>query len=379
MNLAYTEEQKLLADSVSRYVEKEYGFEARKKWRDSELGWSRDNWRRFAELGWLAAPFAESDGGLGGGPVEAAIVMEGVGKGLVVEPYLAGIVLAGSLLAAAGRRDVLEKVLAGEAHAALAYVERQARYDLADVETTAQRQGGGFVLKGRKGVVFNAHAADWFIVPARTAGGARERQGITLFLVPKGAKGLSLRPYRTIDGQRAAEVALDGVAVGGEPSLAGELDRGLPLLEAAIDRAAAAACAEAAAIMNLMTWTTRDYLKTRHQFGVPLASFQALQHRAADMFVLAEQATGMAYMAAVKVASRDPAQRARAVSAAKAWIGRAGRKVGQEAIQMHGGMGMTDELPITHYFRRLTMIDTQFGDAAWHKKRFAALPAETAA
>jgi alkylation response protein AidB-like acyl-CoA dehydrogenase len=379
MNLAFTEEQRLLAESVARFIEKEYGFEARAKWRDGELGWSRDNWRRFADLGWLAAPFAEADGGLGGGPVEAAIVMEGIGKGLVVEPYLASVVLGGGLLASGGRRDLVEKIVAGELHVSLAYVERQARYDLADVETTAARQGAGFVLKGQKGVVFNAAAADWLIVPARTAGAPRDRAGITLFLVPKGAKGLSLRPYRTVDGQRAAEVTLDGVAVGGEPSLVGELDRGLAPLEAAIDRAAAAVCAEAAAIMNLMTWTTRDYLKTRHQFGVPLSSFQALQHRNADMFVLAEQATGMAYMAAVKASTRDPAERARAVSAAKAWIGKNGRKVGQEAIQMHGGMGMTDELPITHFFRRLTMIDTQFGDAAWHRRRFAALPAAAAA
>ena len=209
-------------------------------------------------------------------------------------------------------------------------------------------------------------------MPARTAGAATDPQGITLFLVPKGAKGLTLRPYRTVDGVRAAEVALADVALGAD-SVLGEVDWGHPLLEAAIDRGIAAVCAEAAGIMDRMVADTREYLKTRKQFGVPLASFQVLQHRSVDMYVLAEQATSMAYRAAVLADAREPAERARAASAAKAWIGKAGRKLGQEAIQMHGGMGMTEELPISHYFKRLTMIDTLFGDHRFHRKRFAAL------
>jgi alkylation response protein AidB-like acyl-CoA dehydrogenase len=290
----------------------------------------------------------------------------------VLEPYLPTVVLGGSLLAAAGRRDLLAAMIEGRLQLSLAWVEPKARFDLAHVETRAARTNGGFALSGQKGVAFNAAAADWIIVPARTAGGDKGAQGITLFLVPKGAKGLTLRPYRTVDGLRAAEVTLESVALGPDAVL-GEVDWGHPLLEAAIDRGIAAVCAEAAGIMAHVVATTRDYLKTRKQFGVPLASFQVLQHRSVDMYVLSEQAASMAYRAAVLADAREPADRARAVSAAKAWIGKAGRKVGQEAIQMHGGMGMTDEMPVSHYFKRLTMIDTLFGDHRFHRRRFAAL------
>ncbi len=372
MNFAFTDEQKLLADSVARFVSKDYPFEARRKLMASEEGWSRAHWKSFAELGWLAAPFAEDHGGLGGGPVEAAIVMEAFGKGLVLEPYLPTVVLGGGLLAAGGRRDLLKALVEGALQLSLAWVEPKARFDLAHVETRALRKDGGFALSGQKGVAFNGAAADWIIVPARTAGGIKDKQGITLFLVPKGAPGLTLRPYRTVDGVRAAEVALEGVTLKAEHVL-GEVDWGHPLLEAAIDRGIAAVSAEAAGIMGHIVATTRDYLKTRKQFGVPLASFQVLQHRAVDVYVLSEQATAMAYRAAVLVAAREPADRARAVSAAKAWIGKAGRQVGQEAIQMHGGMGMTEEMPVSHYFKRLTMIDTLFGDHRFHRRRFAAL------
>jgi alkylation response protein AidB-like acyl-CoA dehydrogenase len=372
MTLAFTDEQKLLAESVARFVAKDYPFEARRKLLASEEGWSRDTWKTFAELGWLAAPFAEDHGGLGGGPVEAAIVMEAFGKGLVLEPYLPTVVLGGTLLAAGGRRDLLAKLVEGALQISLAWVEPKARFDLAQVETRAARKDGGFALSGQKGVAFNAAAADWIVVPARTAGGVKEKQGITLFLVPKDAKGLTVRPYRTVDGVRAAEVTLENVALGAEGVL-GEVDWGHALLEAAIDRGIAAVSAEAAGIMGHIVATTRDYLKTRKQFGVPLASFQVLQHRSVDMYVLAEQATSMAYRAAVLADAREPADRARAVSAAKAWIGKAGRQVGQEAIQMHGGMGMTEEMPVSHYFKRLTMIDTLFGDHRFHRRRFAAL------
>lgn len=372
MQFAFTDEQKLLADSVARFVTKDYPFESRRKLLASDEGWSRDVWKSFAELGWLAASFAENLGGLGGGPVEAAIVMEGFGKGLVLEPYLPTVVLGGTLMAAGGRRDLLTSLMEGALQVSLAWVEPKARFDLAHVETRAARKDGGFALTGQKGVAFNAATADWIVVPARTAGGAKEAQGITLFLVPKGAKGITLRPYRTVDGVRAAEVALDNVTLGAE-SVLGEVDWGHPLLEAAIDRGIAAVCAEAAGIMGHIVATTRDYLKTRKQFGVPLASFQVLQHRSVDMYVLAEQATSMAYRAAVLADAREPTERARAASAAKAWIGKAGRQVGQEAIQMHGGMGMTDEMPVSHYFKRLTMIDTLFGDHRFHRRRFAAL------
>ncbi|MCW5772237.1 MAG: acyl-CoA dehydrogenase family protein [Rhodospirillaceae bacterium] len=372
MSFAFTDEQKLLADSVARFVAKDYPFEARRKLATGEEGWSRAHWRQFADLGWLAAPFSEEAGGLGGGPVEAAIVMEGFGKGLVVEPYLPSVILGGTLLASGGRRDLLAGVIEGSVQVSLAWVEPGARFDLAHVATKAERRGGGFVLSGQKGVAFNAATADWIVVPARTAGAVAERQGITLFLVAKGAKGLSLRPYTTIDGLRAAEVTLDGVETAPEHVL-GEVDWGHPLLDAAIDRGIAAVCAEAAGIMAQIVALTRDYLKTRKQFGVPLASFQVLQHRAVDMYVASEQAQSMAYRAAVLADAREPSERARGVSAAKAWIGRAGRKLGQEAIQLHGGMGMTEEMPVSHYFKRLTMIDTLFGDRRFHRRRFAAL------
>ncbi|MBL8662121.1 MAG: acyl-CoA dehydrogenase family protein, partial [Candidatus Odyssella sp.] len=298
MQFAFTDEQKLLADSVARFVAKDYPFEARRKLMAGDEGWSRDTWKAFAELGWLAAPFGEEQGGLGGGPVEAAIVMEGFGKGLVLEPYLPTVVLGGSLLAAGGRRDLVAALAEGGLQLSLAWVEPKARFDLARVETRAARTNGGFALSGRKGVAFNAASADWIVVPARTAGGVDEKQGITLFLVPKGAKGLTLRPYRTVDGQRAAEVTLENVTLGPDAVL-GEVDWGHPLLEAAIDRGIAAVCAEAAGIMAHMVATTRDYLKTRKQFGVPLASFQVLQHRSVDMYVLSEQAASMAWRAAV--------------------------------------------------------------------------------
>jgi alkylation response protein AidB-like acyl-CoA dehydrogenase len=372
MDLAFTDEQKLLADSVARFVAKDYPFETRRKVMAGDEGWSRDIWKTFAELGWLAAPFAEEQGGLGGGPVEAAIVMEGFGKGLVLEPYLPTVVLGGTLLAAGGRRDLLAKLVEGGLQVSLAWVEPRARFDLAHVETRAERKSNGFALTGQKGVAFNAAAADWIVVPARTAGSANEKQGITLFLVPKGAKGLTVRPYRTVDGVRAAEVTLESVSIGPD-SVLGEVDWGHTLLEAAIDRGIAAVCAEASGIMAHIVAATRDYLKTRKQFGVPLASFQVLQHRSVDMYVLSEQATSMAYRAAVLADAREPADRARAVSAAKAWIGKAGRKVGQEAIQMHGGMGMTEEMPVSHSFKRLTMIDTLFGDHRFHRRRFAML------
>ncbi len=372
MQFAFTDEQKLLADSVARFVTRDYPFEARRKLMAGDEGWSRDTWKTFAELGWLAAPFTEAQGGLGGGPVEAAIVMEGFGKGLVLEPYLPTVVLGGGLLAAGGRRDLLAALTEGNLQVSLAWIEPKARFDLGHVETRAARTNGGFSLSGQKGVAFNAGAADWIVVPARTAGGVKDARGITLFLVPKGAKGLTLRPYRTVDGMRAAEVTLENVALGSDAVL-GEVDWGHPLLEGAIDRGIAAVCAEAAGIMAHIVAATRDYLKTRKQFGVPLASFQVLQHRSVDMYVLSEQASSMAYRAAVLADAREPAERQRAASAAKAWIGKAGRKVGQEAIQMHGGMGMTDEMPVSHYFKRLTMIDTLFGDHRFHRRRFATL------
>lgn len=373
MDLSYSEDQTLLADSVARFVRNEYGFETRRALAAGDAGFDAANWKAFAELGWLAIPFAEADGGLGGDPVATMVLMEQFGRGLVVEPYVPGILLGGALVAAAGdeaqRRRLLGGLIAGDAHLAFAHGEPEGRYTLAHVATRAEAADGGFALTGRKSVVHNAEAADSLIVSARTEGATTDSDGLSLFVVPRGADGLTLRPYRTIDGLRAAEVALDGVAVAPDAVL-GAPGGAFPVIEETVDRATAAVCAEAVGIMDVLRETTLEYLKTRKQFGRPLGSFQALQHRAVDMLVACEEARSLVLMATLSLDS-PPAERRRAVSAAKAHIGSAGRKVGQEAVQMHGGMGVTDELKVGHYFKRLTMIDTFFGDAAHHLDRFA--------
>jgi alkylation response protein AidB-like acyl-CoA dehydrogenase len=293
---------------------------------------------------------------------------------LVGEPFLATCVLGGGLIRFAGtpaqRKALLPAVAAGDLTLAFAFAEPGGRYDPAHVDTRAGKEGGDFILDGRKGVVFHAATADKIIVAARTAGNTRDRGGITLFLVDSGAKGLARRDYPTVDGQRAAEVTLKAVRVAAE-NVIGEVDGALPVIEHAIDLGIAAVTAEAAGMMAALTKQTLDYLKARRQFGRPLSDFQVPQHRMVDMFVAAELSKSMAYMAAVRADDGDAAARGRAVSAAKVQIGKAGRFIGQQAVQLHGGMGMTDELPVGHYFKRLTMIDTLFGDVDCHLRRFA--------
>ena len=372
MPFALTDEQKLLQESVDRFVERDYGFDVRTRLAESENGWSAENWARFAELGWLGVPFDEAAGGYGGGPVEAGLIAEGLGKGLAVEPYLWTVVLGGGLLARAGRNDLLEELIAGNLQLATGFAEPQARYALHDVATKAERSGDDYVLTGQKAVVFNAPSADRLIVPTRTAGGQTEARGITLFLLPADADGIALRPYRTMDDGRAAEVTLANVRAGADAVL-GEVDDGMALLAPAIDAATAVLCCEAAGVMQALVSQTREYIGTRKQFGVPLSSFQVLQHRMAEMFIHKEQTQSMAYMAAVRAAAGDGPVAARAASAAKAYAGEKGKSVGQEAIQMHGGMGMTREMPISSFFKRITMIGSLFGDADHHLDRFADL------
>ena len=373
MDLSLNEDQTLLAESVARFVRNEYEFETRRALVASDPGFGAGNWAKFAELGWLAIPFSEADGGLGADPVAAMVLMEQFGRGLVVEPYVPGVLLGGGLVAAAGdavqRSRLLGGVIAGDTHLAFAHGEPGGRYTPSHVAARAEARGGGYTLTGAKSVVYNAAAADHIVVSARTAGETTDEAGISLFLVPRGADGLTLRPYRTIDGLRAAEVALDGVSVG-DDALLGAEGGAFPVIEAVTDRAVAAVCAEALGVMDVLRETTLEYLKTRKQFGRPLGSFQALQHRAVDMLIACEEARSLVLMATLGLDAPAP-ERRRAVSAAKAHIGRAGRKVGQEAVQMHGGMGVTDELKVGHYFKRLTMIDTFFGDAAHHLDRFA--------
>ncbi|MGO8865261.1 MAG: acyl-CoA dehydrogenase family protein [Alphaproteobacteria bacterium] len=381
MDFSLSEEQRLLAESVARFLEKEYPFEKRRALVASELGFSRDVWKQFAELGWLGIGSPEELGGLGGGAVESAIVMEGIGRHLVVEPYFSSVILGAGLLRQAGAKlaPLLAELREGRLMLALAHAEPKARFDLAHVETRAERAGGIFKLSGHKAVVLGAASADHLVVSARTSGAVAEAAGITLFLVPKSAAGLSLLPYRTTCGQRAAEVKLAGVEVEAGQIL-GALDGGAVLLERTAEEALVALAAEAVGAMAALLAMTREYLKTRKQFGVPIGSFQVLQHRLVDMFMAHELARSTSEAAAHVLGDAGSAavDRARLAAAAKVQAGRAGRLVGQEAVQLHGGMGMTDELAVGHYFKRLAMIDVLFGNADHHQRCFAELEATAA-
>jgi alkylation response protein AidB-like acyl-CoA dehydrogenase len=375
VDFSFTEEQQLLRDSLARYVEREYTFEKRRAIQRSAEGFSREVWSQFAEMGLLSLTTPEAHGGYGGTAVDTFVVMQAIGNGLVVEPYLASAVLGAGLVARAGsavqKESLLPPAARGELLLTLAHSEPDARYELSSVTASAQRRGTDFVLQGHKAVVPWGAQADRLIVSARTAGGPRDAQGISLFVVDRGMKGLGARDYRTIDGQRAAEVKLDGVVIGAD-ALLGPLDGALPLLEAIADVGAAALCAEGVGVMETLNAQTLDYIKTRQQFGQPIGRFQVLQHRAVDMFIHLEQSKSIALLAAVRADSTDAAERRRAVSAAKAHIGRSGRAVTQMAIQLHGGMGVTDELPASHYAKRLTMIDFHLGDTDFHVERLVA-------
>jgi pimeloyl-CoA dehydrogenase small subunit len=374
MDFDLSDEQRLLKDSVDRLIADRYGFEARKHAIAAPEGWSRETWAAFAELGLLGVPFAEEHGGFGGGPVETMLVMEAFGRGLVVEPYLSTVVLGGGLVRHGGseaqKGEILPAIAAGELTLAFAQAERGSRYDLHDVQTSARRDGEGYILTGEKGVVLHGASADRLLVTARVAGGRRDRGGIGLFLVDAKAPGVSRRGYPTQDGMQAAEISLDNVRIGAD-GMVGEPDNALPLIERVVDEAMAAVIAEAVGAMDVAHATTVEYLKTRKQFGVTIGSFQSLQHRAADMFVALEQARSMMYFATMMAGEDDAAVRGPAIAAAKVQIGRSGRTVGQGAIQLHGGVGVTMEYAIGHYFKRLTMIDTAFGDADHHLVRVA--------
>ncbi|MFO1361181.1 MAG: acyl-CoA dehydrogenase [Burkholderiales bacterium] len=378
MDFTLSEEQQLFRDALAKFVQNEYAFEARRKIVASAQGWSGEVWARLAAMGALAVPFAEADGGLGGSGVDLMVVMQELGRGIAVEPYLATVVLGGGAVAAAGspaqRQALLPGLIAGERQLALAYAEPGARHDLHDVQASARREGAGYVLSGRKATVLNGATADTLVVSARTAGARRDAQGVTLFLVARGAQGVSLSDYRTIDGLRAADLVLDGVRLGADAVL-GPVDGGLAPLERAVDLGAAALCAEAVGVIEQLNALTLDYLRTRRQFGQPIGRFQALQHRAVDMLVHAEQVKSIVCLAASAAQSADERERRRAVSAAKSLVGRSGRAVAKEATQLHGGMGVTLELPAAHYAKRLTMIDFWLGDSDWHTERFAAASA----
>ena len=376
MNFSLNEEQRLLKDSAERFVRENCSLDRRRALVAGEPGYSERSWRQMAELGWLGVGVPEAFGGTGGGPVETMVLMEAFGAGLLVEPYLPSVVLGTGLVTDAGteaqKAAILPAAVAGELRLAFAWVEARSGFDLFDVRTTARRGDGGWVIDGAKGVVLGAAAADRLIVSARTSGGPRDRNGIGLFLVDREAEGVRLRDYRTVDGLRAAEVAFENVAVGDDAVL-GDPGNALPAIEAVAERAIAALCAEAVGVMDVIVRDTAEYLKTRKQFGRPIGAFQVLQHQFTDMLIASEEARSMTYVATLRLDERDVGARAKAVSGAKHLVGRNGRLIGQRAIQLHGGMGMTEEMAVGHYFKRLTMIDVMFGDAAYHLKRYASL------
>jgi alkylation response protein AidB-like acyl-CoA dehydrogenase len=370
----YSNEQLALQETLQRFIGRDYGFERRRELVGTTLGFSAEAWAQYAELGLLALPFPEEYGGLGGNAVDIMLVMELIGRGLLLEPFLSSIVMCGGLIRDAGtlplKANMLPRIGAGELKAALACYEAAGRYDLSHVACTAVRSGDGWRLSGRKTVVLDAPSADYFLVSARSGGQARAAHGVSLFLVGREAAGLALLPYRTQSGGRAADVGLNEVALEAT-ALIGAAGEGLAIVERAVDKGIAALCAEAVGIIAALNEATLNYLKTRKQFGVPIGKFQALQHRMADMFIAAEQARSMAVNAAVYADSENASERRRAVSGAKAYIGQAARLVGQQAVQMHGAMGVVDDLIVSHYFKRLTMIDLSMGDADFHLGRFS--------
>lgn len=380
MNFDYSDEQNALRDSLSKWAAQQYDFDKRKAALADESAWKK-NWATFAELGLLAAPLPEEFGGLGGGPIDVAVVAEEFGKALVVEPYVPTVVLGGGALAYAGsaaqKDQHLNAIASGERIIAFAQAEPKSRWSLNDVATTAKKDGAGYVLNGQKSVVLGGPQADHLLVSVRTAGGQRDAKGISLFLVPVGAKGVTRRDYPTMDDTRASEVYFENVSVGAE-ALIGAADAALPVIARIVDEANTAYCHEAVGCMRMMTSSTQDYAKQRKQFGKAIAEFQVIQHRLVDMFMATEESVSMALRATIKLSESD-AERAKAVAGAKVAIGKHGRFVGQNAVQIHGGMGVTDEMRVGHYFKRVTMIDSTFGNVDYHLKRYIALDQKAAA
>jgi alkylation response protein AidB-like acyl-CoA dehydrogenase len=373
MDFNYTPEQQQFRDALRRFIDKDYTFEHRNKIVRSEKGISDAAWSTLAELGMTALPIPEGQGGFNGSAVDMMVVMQELGRGIVVEPYFATVFGAQFLKLAGGQESLLERIAAGELKLAAALGEKQSRYELYDIATTAKADGGDFVINGTKTVVTHGAQADKIIVSARTGGHQRDTEGISLFIIDGDAAGVTRKDYRTIDCQHAADITFSNVRVPAA-DLLGNAGAGWEILDAATDYGATLLCAEAVGAMDTLNAATLEYLKTRQQFGVPIGKFQVLQHRMAEMFLQAEQARSMATLAAVKVSSADANERRRNVSAAKTRVGQALKYVGQQAVQLHGGMGVTNELPAAHHFKRLTMIELTLGDTDYHLARFASLP-----
>jgi alkylation response protein AidB-like acyl-CoA dehydrogenase len=374
MDFHFTQEQQQFSDALRRWIEKDYSFEQRNRIIHSDEGVSDKAWTMLAQLGMTALPVPEAQGGFNGSAVDMMVVMQELGRGIVVEPYFA-TVLGAEFLKRDGRQGaLLERLAAGELKLACALGERQSRHELFDIATTARAADDDeYVINGGKTVVVHGAQAGMIIVSARTAGAQRDTDGISLFVVPANAVSVTRCDYRTIDGQRAADISFADVRVPAS-ALLGMVNAGWNMLDAVADYGAALLCAEAVGAMEALTGATLEYLKTRQQFGVPIGKFQALQHRMADMYIQLEQARSMAILAAVRIAAADADERRSAVSAAKARVGQASKFIGQQAIQLHGGMGVTNELPAAHHFKRLTMIEMTLGDTDHHLARFAGQP-----
>ncbi len=377
MDFTLNDEQRQLRDTLARFLAARYGFDARQKILRSEEGWSPAVWKALAEeLGILGAALPEEVGGFGGGPVDTMLIMEELGRALLVEPYLETVVIGAGLLRHSGGEAAAERlgaIIDGTMITAFAWSEPDSRFDPALCATTATRDSDGWRLEGRKAVVVAAPCATHLIVTARTAGDPGSREGLSLFLVERGVAGLSTTDYTTVDGRRAAEVTLESVRVGAE-ALLGEAGQALPIVERVLDEARAALCAEALGVLSELQRRTLDFVKERKQFGIAIGQFQVLQHRLVDMFMEVEQARSMTMMATLKLGEAER-ERSRAVSAAKAYVGKACRFVGQNAVQTHGGIGLTDELALSHYFKRATMIESQLGSVDYHLARYEALTA----
>lgn len=373
MDFNFKEEQLQFADALKRWIARDYGFEARRAIVTSEQGVSSQAWATLTELGMTALPVPEEQGGFSGSALDMFVVMRELGRALVVEPYFATVLGAEFLKLGGGHGELLEQVAAGTLKLACALGERQSRHDMADIATRAVAGAGGYVISGAKKAVLHGAQAGSLVVSARSAGERRDQDGITLFVVPADAPGVHVTGYRTLDGLRAADIRFEDVAVPAS-AVIGQMGAGWQVLEQALDYGAGLLCAEALGAMEALFEATLEYLKTRQQFGAPIAKFQALQHRMADMFIHLEQAHSMALLAAVQLGSSDGAERRRAVAAAKYRVGQAAKFVGQQAVQLHGGMGVTDELPAAHYFKRLSMIELTLGDSDHHLARFIAQP-----
>ena len=373
MDFNFTEEQTLLENMLTSFVRDNYPWEAREAIVKTEEGWKPENWSQFAELGLLGVPFAEEFGGLGGSVVDTMIVMEQFGKGLVVEPYMPSVVLAGGLISSLGSKEQVESIIpniiSGDVRYAFAHSEPQSRFDLFDVKTSAAVSGDDFILNGFKSVVFGGPIATHLIISARTSGDQRDTNGITLFLVDKKSEGLTLQNYPTIDEYRASEVVIENLKVSKDMVL-GEVDNAYNAIDENIDRSTIAVCAEAVGILEVLKDATIDYCKNRKQFGQAIGKNQSIQHRLVDMMIEYEQSKSILYMASTSDLS-DPTSRKKAVSAAKARIGKAIKYVGENSIQLHGGMGMVDEYLVSHYFKRATMLGVLFGNEDYHMKRFS--------